>query len=210
MVAAAKKKPVLTRDPEGVRKRILTEGTRLFAERGFAGTSFRDVANAAGVSVSLIQHHFGTKESLYAIVKAHAVEDSARAHAPAPDDDGLGLLTEEGLQQLVGFFRASPEWSRLAAWAALEGDLEMWPGEDDFVERQAAQVRAAQRNRAVAKDVDPELLLIAMAGLMKAWVSYSERHAHRLRHLGSRAQRERAYLALCLKLLRNGVLPSRA
>ena len=32
--------------------------------RGLAGVSFREVAAEAGISVSLIQHYFGTKEQL--------------------------------------------------------------------------------------------------------------------------------------------------
>ena len=37
---------------------------RLAVRRGLAGVSFREVAAEAGVSVSLIQHYFGTKEQL--------------------------------------------------------------------------------------------------------------------------------------------------
>lgn len=36
----------------------------LFAERGFAGTSIRDIASATDLSLSNIYHHFGNKEGL--------------------------------------------------------------------------------------------------------------------------------------------------
>ena len=36
----------------------------LFAERGFAGTSIRDIAKATDLSISNIYHHFGNKEGL--------------------------------------------------------------------------------------------------------------------------------------------------
>lgn len=43
---------------------------RLFADRGVAGVSIRDVAAAAGVSSSLVMHHFRSKEGLKAAVDA--------------------------------------------------------------------------------------------------------------------------------------------
>jgi AcrR family transcriptional regulator len=43
-----------------IRDAALTE----FARRGYDGTTMRAVADAAGVSVGLVQHHFGTKEGL--------------------------------------------------------------------------------------------------------------------------------------------------
>ena len=186
-----------------MRHRVLEEGARLFAAHGMAGTSFRDIAEAAGVSVSLIQHHFGTKESLYAAVKAHAVETYARSRGEslAIPGDELDLFLERGLRQLFRFFEASPEWSRLVTWGQLEGDVGMWPGEDELVDRLARKLRAAQGSGRVAGDIDAELLLIATAGLMKAWVTHRERHAHRLTHLGDHDAQERAYLQLCARLL---------
>ncbi|CDO11092.1 TetR/AcrR family transcriptional regulator [Mycolicibacterium cosmeticum] len=45
-----------------------------FAARGVATTSLREVASAAGVSVGLIQHHFGTKADLVEAVDRHVTE----------------------------------------------------------------------------------------------------------------------------------------
>ncbi|MFV9455338.1 TetR/AcrR family transcriptional regulator [Rhodococcus sp. NM-2] len=42
----------------------------LFADRGVAGVSIRDVAAAAGVSSSLVMHHFKSKDGLKAAVDA--------------------------------------------------------------------------------------------------------------------------------------------
>lgn len=175
----------------------------MFAAHGMAGTSFRDIAEAAGVSVSLIQHHFGTKESLYAAVKAHALDAYVQSQGPnlsLPSDD-FDLFLERGLRQFFRFFESSPEWSRLVTWGQLEGDVAMWPGENEFIEQIANKVREAQARGIVAGDLDAELLLIAAAGLMKAWTTYRERHGHRLTHLGDREAQERAYLQLCARML---------
>ena len=51
-------------DHDRRRREIAAAVCRLAAWRGLAGVSFREVAAEAGISVSLIQHYFGTKEQL--------------------------------------------------------------------------------------------------------------------------------------------------
>ena len=47
------------------RAEILAAARTLFAERGFAGTSVRAVAGAAGVDPALVHHYYGTKDDLF-------------------------------------------------------------------------------------------------------------------------------------------------
>ena len=50
------------------REQLLEVGRRLFAERGFDGTSVEEVALRAGVSKPVVYEHFGGKEGVYAVV----------------------------------------------------------------------------------------------------------------------------------------------
>lgn len=50
------------------REQLLDVGRRLFAERGFDGTSIEEVAAQADVSKPVVYEHFGGKEGLYAVV----------------------------------------------------------------------------------------------------------------------------------------------
>lgn len=52
-------------DGAAARARLLNEAVRLFAEQGFARTSTRTIAQAAGVNISAISYYFGDKEGLY-------------------------------------------------------------------------------------------------------------------------------------------------
>jgi AcrR family transcriptional regulator len=52
----------------GTRERLLDTAERLFAERGFAGTSVREIADAAKANLGAINYHFQSKENLYAEV----------------------------------------------------------------------------------------------------------------------------------------------
>ncbi|SDN11792.1 DNA-binding transcriptional regulator, AcrR family [Allokutzneria albata] len=50
------------------RQQLLDIGRKLFAEKGFDGTSIEEVAHRAGVSKPVVYEHFGGKEGLYAVV----------------------------------------------------------------------------------------------------------------------------------------------
>jgi AcrR family transcriptional regulator len=66
------------RSPEDLtaRARIRDAALQLFAERGIAGATIRDIAAAAGVSSGLVRHHFGSKEALRDACDAYAMERS--------------------------------------------------------------------------------------------------------------------------------------
>ena len=53
---------------QDAREKLLVAGTELFALKGFAGVSIRELATAAGVNSALISYHFGGKEGLYEAV----------------------------------------------------------------------------------------------------------------------------------------------
>ncbi|HVL63934.1 MAG TPA: TetR/AcrR family transcriptional regulator [Actinomycetota bacterium] len=65
-----------SRDPQTRRDRrddILKASLHLFAERGFHGTSMRDIAREAGITEGLIYHYFASKRDLFrAIIDEHS------------------------------------------------------------------------------------------------------------------------------------------
>ena len=52
-------------DGEDTRARLLQAALQLFSEKGFAQTSVRAIAEAAGTNVAAIAYHFGDKAQLY-------------------------------------------------------------------------------------------------------------------------------------------------
>jgi AcrR family transcriptional regulator len=50
------------------RLQIAQTAMRLFSERGFRGTTTKEIAHAAGVSEAIIFRHFATKEDLYSAI----------------------------------------------------------------------------------------------------------------------------------------------
>ena len=46
------------------REQILAAAENLFVEKGFEGTSIRELAQAADVNIAMISYYFGSKEKL--------------------------------------------------------------------------------------------------------------------------------------------------
>jgi AcrR family transcriptional regulator len=69
--------PPRTRKKEieaGGRERLLAAATRLFAAKGYAATSVRDILRAAKVTAPVLYYHFGSKEGLFVDLFREGVE----------------------------------------------------------------------------------------------------------------------------------------
>jgi len=60
----------VTSSTTDTKEQIISVAERLFAERGFAGTTLRNVVSEAGVNLAAVHYHFGSKEDLFRAVVA--------------------------------------------------------------------------------------------------------------------------------------------
>ncbi len=70
------------------RARLLEAAGRLFAERGYTGTTLGAVASEAGAHQALVRYHFGGKQGLYNAVLRDAVEVGLGLIEPLRQDEG--------------------------------------------------------------------------------------------------------------------------
>jgi AcrR family transcriptional regulator len=105
------------------RASIVAEAIRLFAEKGFRGTTTRELAGALGVTEPVLYQHFKTKGELYrAIIGAKAGEGMEKSselarHLAADDDRGLLSFVAK---LILDHFDQDPAYSRLLLYSALE------------------------------------------------------------------------------------------
>jgi len=134
------------RTPDEVRRLLLESARALFAERGYAGTSTREIAARAGVSETLLFRHFGAKAKLFerAVLdpinefvhryveewKSRPIEDhTAETVAYAYVDGFYRLMTEH--RQLVlaliaaGAFESMPDLIEASPLSQLMDELEL-------------------------------------------------------------------------------------
>ncbi len=64
---------------ENTKETIIREALKLFAEKGFAAVSMRDLAEAVGISASTIYHYYESKQALFQDMIRQANELTAQA-----------------------------------------------------------------------------------------------------------------------------------
>jgi AcrR family transcriptional regulator len=84
--------------------RLLAAASQLFAERGFHGTTIRDIAERAGVNVAAGNYHYGSKKALYLEVLraqfATVREQLVRQGASRPESE-LRRLSRRELEAVL-------------------------------------------------------------------------------------------------------------
>lgn len=87
---------------------IIHVAERLFAGKGFSGTSIRDIAHAADINVSMISYYFGSKEKLIeALFEVKSVESTTRLETIISNDDlspiqKVFILIDGAIDRLLG------------------------------------------------------------------------------------------------------------
>lgn len=113
------KEKVQRKVADKTRIKILKAASKLFAEKGFSGTSTQAIAKAAKVNETLIFHHFGSKSELWKKVKNYVVEGiSLTALDPKPKS--LRLFLEMIFNQHLDAFAQRPELVRILQWQYME------------------------------------------------------------------------------------------
>jgi AcrR family transcriptional regulator len=109
------------------RRALLEVAEKLFAAQGYAGTSVRAVATAAGVDPALVHHYFGTKRELFlAALGAPVDPQTVLAPVAAGGVEGAG---ERLVRAFLGVW--DDESTRLPLLALVRGVLE--PGGERLV-----------------------------------------------------------------------------
>lgn len=156
------------------RMQILRVAMRLFSQRGFGGTTTKEIALASGVSEAMVFRHFATKKELYSAILDHkaCLHDSLApeqivAEAIARKDDRAIF---EGLAlDVLNHHDCDPQFQRLLLHSALEEHELAQMFWEKFVTRVyrflGEYIRERQREGAIIK-VEPAVIVRAFVGMI--------------------------------------------
>jgi AcrR family transcriptional regulator len=160
------------------RDQILKTAVTLFSQRGFSGTTTKEIARAAGVSEAMVFRHFASKDELYAAILADKAckdgmqqvpweADPTLKKAIADKDDfgffyNLSVLVLKKHQADVGFMR-------LLFFSALEEHALAEEFFNDFIVRVydfiSKYIEERQADGAF-RDIAPRVAVRAYLGMM--------------------------------------------
>ena len=96
------------------REQLLDVGRKLFAEKGFEGTSVEEIASTAQVSKPVVYEHFGGKEGLYAVVVDREIRTLLDAiTASLGTDSHPRILLENAALALLDYIESSTDGFRI-------------------------------------------------------------------------------------------------
>jgi AcrR family transcriptional regulator len=153
MVVLRPNRPAASRLPAHRRRRqLLDVAVKVFADRGFHGTSMEDVADAAGVTKPVLYQHFSSKRELYVEllddVGSRLVDEVTGAVAEAT---GPRQQVEAGFEAYFRFVAGQHHAFRLLFGSGARGD-------DDFADavRRVEDTMADAIAALIETDIDPD------------------------------------------------------
>ena len=160
------------------RKQLIEVSIDLFSRKGFAGTTTKEIAAAAGVTEAIIFRHFATKQDLYtAIVERMCSRDetadwlrAAESLMERNDDEGLLRYLLKGI---LDFTQADRRYERLILFAALEGNelALMHQNATSWIGKSVLEYIARRQRQGAIISADPQLVLSAVVGAVKFYAA---------------------------------------
>jgi len=159
--------------PEGdARNAIVEAALAVFAAHGFHGAGTRQIAQAAGVSQPLLNHHFGGKDALWRVVGEQITADFMAFMTGAVD---LALppgdAVEAMLRAYLAFWKARPLSFRFNLWRRLDGLQDERASRSEQMSKPVvALMQRAQDAGVIRDDLPPGLAAIMGGALVQFWL----------------------------------------
>jgi TetR/AcrR family transcriptional regulator len=164
------------------RTQLLDTALNVFSQKGFNGTTTKEIATAAGVTEAIIFRHFPTKQALYQAVLESGMACGdfekwmAEAQSCMDQEDDLGLFRAIATAIIQGL-RADARMERVLLFAALEGHDQGLTHFRSFSMPVFEVLRdyLARRQRAGAlADFHPGLILSAISGMAQRYAMLTQ------------------------------------
>lgn len=159
---------------ENRRLQILRVAMRLFSQRGFRGTTTKEIAQAAGVSEAMVFRHFATKNELYSAILDHKACLHDEMDPAAVVADAIACKDDRAVFEGIALHalnqhQSDPEFQRLLLHSALEEHELAQMFWEKFVQRVyrslGAYIRQRQSDGAMV-DIAPGVIVRAFIGMV--------------------------------------------
>lgn len=153
---------------------ILRVAVSLFSQRGFRGTTTKEIAQGAGVSEAMVFRHFANKEELYNAILDHKACSGDAVDPERMVADALKKKDDRAVFEGLAFgalehHERDPEFQRLLLYSALEGHELAEMFFEKFVRRVyeflGDYISERQHDGAFIK-IDPAIVVRAFIGMI--------------------------------------------
>ena len=153
---------------------ILRVAVTLFSQRGFVGTTTKEIAQAAGVSEAMVFRHYATKQELYSAILDHKACSGDSMNPEQMVAEALKQKDDRGVFEKLALgaldhHECDPEFQRLLLHSALEGHELAEMFFEKFIlrvyELLGGYIRERQRD-GVMINIDPSIIVRSFIGMI--------------------------------------------
>ena len=196
------------RDPEATQAAILAAAEELFLDAGPADTPMSQIARRAGVTKSLIHHHFGSKEDLWNEVKRRHFDKYYEAQKQMLSSTrGTAELLRDSLVTYFRFLQSDPHSVRFMSWRFVETVDPCFDQEQELFELGIERIREAQASGELRSDVEPLSMIKAFLSMALHWFQSKTLLCQMMGPDADSEALEERYLDDVVKIFLEGVRP---
>ncbi|MCK4504786.1 MAG: TetR/AcrR family transcriptional regulator [Candidatus Aegiribacteria sp.] len=194
------------------KEEILNAAEECFAEKGFSGTSMKEIAERAGVAKSLIYHHFDSKQHLWKEsaerrVTGFGMYYGIREMVDLLKTDGIDGLRKSGEYKVFfRFLQKHPQFVRMIAWLDAERSfpVPMIPP-PELRNVILDSLSELQKDGILRKDVNPGVFVIVFIAICKIWFISHDCMTAWLGNESESVEKGEKYIESAMSILLNGM-----
>lgn len=152
------------------KEHIMNAAIELFAEKGFEGSSIRDLAARADVNVAMVNYYFGSKDKLFEAIVEYKASfmrgkmDEIEANTTITEIEKIDLIIENYVAKIL----SNPSFHRILHQELLVGDRDAM--HENIVKVFVRNITTLRNiielgiKKKIFKKVDPELTMATLIG----------------------------------------------
>jgi len=200
------------RDSEATRTAIMDAAEALFLENGFGRTAMSAVAKHAGVTKSLIHHHFGSKRELWDAVKGRMMQAYFEAQKNMLEQESGDIeLLERSIKAYFYTLRDNPDFIRMLTWIFLEKDTDCYDLGKQITQLGIEKLKEGQSRGQIRSDIHPSHILFTFLALCEHWFLSKDTHLSnpicRITADHHSENEDDAFLEDLMKIFFKGIMP---
>ncbi|MEM8961325.1 MAG: TetR/AcrR family transcriptional regulator [Acidobacteriota bacterium] len=197
------------RDPEATRVAILDAAEALFIESGTDAVPISQIARQAGVTKSLIHHHFGSKDQLWDAIKERRFTEYFEQQAEilqTADAEGVEVL-EVSMRAYFNFLRRNPNMVKMMALRFVEEDDTCAAMENDLFRRGVERIEESQARGEIRADLNPFYIIKSFIALSLSWFQSKPMFCATVGETDAHLLEDERYLEDAVAIFLEGVRP---
>ncbi|MBV9988308.1 MAG: TetR/AcrR family transcriptional regulator [Chitinophagaceae bacterium] len=149
---------------------IITTAIELFAEKGFEGSSIRDLATRADVNVAMVNYYFGSKDKLFEAIVEHKAAfmrgklDEIAANPKLDELEKMNLVIENYVEKVL----SQPSFHKILYQELLRAERQTM--HDNIIRIFVKNTQTVREiieqgiKKKIFRKVDPQLTVASMMG----------------------------------------------